>query len=223
LNKFIEPKFDYGNNIIPTTSHMKFLGVTIDCTLSWSNHIELLTSKLNSVCYLNRNGKPYMSVSILRMIYHSFFHSIVSLGIIFGGNSHHSITIFKMQKKVLRIIVGCRNRESCRGLFKQLNILPLISQHTYSLLMFVINNKDLMTKMEHHGIFTTQIKNLHLPQANLTMYQKGVYYSGIRVFNGIPTDIKDISDSPVKFKTGLKHFLYSYLHSFYTLEEYYNR
>jgi hypothetical protein len=36
----------------------------------------------------------------------------------------------------------------------------------------------------------------------------------------LPTDIKAISDSPVKFKTALKHFLYS--HSFYILE-YYNR
>jgi hypothetical protein len=53
------------------------------------------------------------------------------------------------------------------------------------------------------------------------MYQKGVYYSDIRVFNGLPTGIKDISDSPVKFKTALKRFLY--LHSFYTVEEYYNR
>jgi hypothetical protein len=114
---------------------MKFLGVSIDCTWSWSKHIELLTSKLNSVCYLIRNVMPYRSVSILRMIYHSFFHSIMSLGIILGGNSHHSIKIFKMQKKVLRIIVGCRNRESCRGLFKQLNILPLTSQYIYSLLI----------------------------------------------------------------------------------------
>jgi hypothetical protein len=63
LNKFIEPKFDYGNNVIPTTSHTKFLGVTIDCMFYWSKHIELLTSKLNSVCYLIRNVKSYMSVS----------------------------------------------------------------------------------------------------------------------------------------------------------------
>jgi hypothetical protein len=112
LNKFIEPQFDYGKNVIPTTSHMKFLGVTIDCTLSWSKHIELLTSKLNSVCYLIRNVKPYMSVSILRTIYHSFFHSIMSLGTIFGGNSHHSIKIFKMQKICLVLLwdVGIGNR-----------------------------------------------------------------------------------------------------------------
>jgi hypothetical protein len=75
--------------------------------------------------------------------------------------------------------------------------------------------------MEHHNIFTRQINNLRLPQVNLPMYQKGVYYTGIRVFNSLPTDIKDISDSPVKLKTALKHFLFS--HSFYTLDEYCNR
>jgi hypothetical protein len=117
--------------------------------------------------------------------------------------------------------MGCKKRQSCRGLFKKLNILPLISQYMYSLLMFVINNKDLFkTNLEHHNIFTRQINNLHLVQVNLTMYQKVVYYSGIRIFNSLPTDIKDISDSPVKFRTVLKHFLYSH---FYTLDEYYNR
>jgi hypothetical protein len=68
--------------------------------------------------------------------------------------------------------------------------------------------------MEHHYVFTRQIKNLHLPQANLTMYQKGVYYSGIRGFNGLPTGIKDSSHIHVKFKIALKHFLYStFLHT----------
>jgi hypothetical protein len=74
--------------------------------------------------------------------------------------------------------------------------------------------------MEHNNIFTRQINSLYLPQANLTMYKKGVYYSGIRVFNGFPMNIKDICDSPVKFKTALKYLVYSY--ALYTLDEYYN-
>ena len=112
--------------------------------------------------------------------------------------------------------------ESCRGLFKKLNTLLLILQYINSLLMFVIDNKDLFkTNVEHHNIFRRRINNLHLPHVNLTTYQKGVDYSGIRIFNSISTDIKDISDSPVKFKTALKHFLYS--HSFYTPDKYYNR
>ena len=88
--------------------------------------------------------------------------------------------------------------------------------------MFVINNKDLfLTNLNHYDIFTRQANNLHLPQANLTLYQKGVHYSGIRIFNSLPTEIKNISNKPKKFKRALKQFLYQYC--FYTLDEYFNR
>jgi hypothetical protein len=33
---------------------------------------------------------------------------------------------------------------------------------------------------------TRQRNNLYLPQANLTIYQKGAYYSGIKIFNNLP-------------------------------------
>ena len=63
---------------------------------------------------------------------------------------------------------------------------------------------------------TPDIKNdLHLPHVSLTMYQKGVFYSGIEVFNALPTTIKDISSNPRRFKVTLKHYLLT--HSFYRL------
>ena len=34
------------------------------------------------------------------------------------------------------------NKDSCRDLFKQLHILPLQSQYIFSVLMFVVKNKD---------------------------------------------------------------------------------
>jgi len=46
------------------------------------------------------------------------------------------------------------------------------------------------------------------------MYQKGVYYSGIKVFNSLPKAIKDITSKPNKFKIALKHFLHT--HQFYS-------
>jgi hypothetical protein len=63
--------------------------------------------------------------------------------------------------------------------------------------------------------------NLHLPQANLTIYKKGAYYSGIKIFNNLPLEIKNVADNQKKFKTALKIFLYTY--SFYTLEEYFSQ
>jgi hypothetical protein len=43
---------------------------------------------------------------------------------------------------VIGIIKGRSNRESCRNLFKELNILPLISQYIFSLRTFVSNNRE---------------------------------------------------------------------------------
>jgi len=63
----------------------KFLGLIINNTLPWKNHIAALTSKLNKACYAIRVIKPFVSVDILRMIYFSYVHSVMSYGIIFWG------------------------------------------------------------------------------------------------------------------------------------------
>jgi len=63
----------------------------------------------------------------------------MSYGVIFWGNSPHSTISFKMQKLAIRTMMECGYRESCRGLFVELKILPLASQYIFSLLMFVVN------------------------------------------------------------------------------------
>jgi len=89
---------------------------------------------------------------------------------------------------------GCGNRISCRKLFKKLQILPLTSQDMLSLLMFVVRNKNLfLTNNENHNLGTRQRNNLYLPQANLTIYQKGAYYSGINIFNNLSLEIKNVA------------------------------
>jgi hypothetical protein len=71
----------------------------IDSTTSWSDQIVALTSKLNKACYAIRAVKICMPLDVLRTIYFSYVHSVISYGIIFWGNSHLSATIFKIQKK----------------------------------------------------------------------------------------------------------------------------
>jgi hypothetical protein len=110
---------------------------------------------------------------------------------------------------------------SCRQLFKDLNILPIQSQYIYSVLLFVTKHKDqFLSNSQVHKINTRQTFDLYVPTANLTIYQKGIYYSGIKIYNHLPTAIKDLSDDKNKFKLALKRYI---LHnSFYSLEEYFN-
>jgi hypothetical protein len=52
---------------------------------------------------------------------------ILKYGIIFWGNAPLSMNIFKIQKRIIRIMSGSGKYDSCRDLFKKLQILPLQS------------------------------------------------------------------------------------------------
>jgi hypothetical protein len=59
--------------------------------------------------------------------------------------------------------------------------------------MFVVQNENLFsTNTEYHNIDTRQRNNLSLPQAKLTIYQKGSYYLGIKIFNNLSLEIMNV-------------------------------
>jgi len=102
---------------------------------------------------------------------------------------------------------------------KRLETMPLQSQYIFSVLLFVEKNKDLhTTKQEIHNFTTRSNTNLHPLVCNLTVSQKGAYYSSIKLFNHLPQKIKTLSNEIKLFKPALKRLLT--LHSFYSVEEY---
>jgi hypothetical protein len=88
----------------------------------------------------------------------------------------------------------------------------------YKLCCNLIKKHFSSTNSENHNLDTRQRNNLYLPQTNLTIYQKAAYYLGIKIFNNLPLEIKNVAGNQKKFKIALKKFLYTY--SFYTIEEY---
>jgi len=81
-----------------------------------------------------------MSLNTLKTVYYSYFKAII-----FWGNSPHTMKIFRMQKRTVRVMMGYKNRVSCRNLFRKLEILPFLSQYILLLMLFVVKNKNLST------------------------------------------------------------------------------
>jgi hypothetical protein len=78
-----------------------------------------------------------------------------TLRIIFWGNSTIVSRVFKSQKKINRIISGVGSGDSCRGLFRKLDILPLSCEYILSLMLFVIDNQNnFHSGLEVHGLNT---------------------------------------------------------------------
>jgi len=56
-----------------------------------------------------------------------------------------------------------------------------------SLLLFIVDNqKDFLTNAYVHSLDTRHKNNLYLPVVSLSCVQKGVSYSGVKIFNNLP-------------------------------------
>jgi len=133
-----------------------------------------------------------MSQDTLKSVYYSYFHTFISYGKIFWVILQTVFMSFDFKRGQLESLLG-----QDQGIPVQ-NCLRNGGYYHYSLsilsfLLFVVNNENLFhVNSEIHGFNTRQSSNLHQPQANLSLYQKGAYYSGIKVFKNLPSNIKKI-------------------------------
>jgi hypothetical protein len=70
------------------------------------------------------------------------------------GRNLDTNNLFKIQKRIIRIMTNSSNRDSCRELFKSLSVLPLQSQYILSISVFVVGNKNLFT-------FNSEVYNIN--------------------------------------------------------------
>ena len=104
--------------------------------------------------------------------------------------------------------------------YKKLQILPPQSQYIFSLLVFVNKNRNcFISNSEIHDTNTRHNHNLHLPSTNLTLVQKGVLFSGSKIYSHLPLNIKMLSKDGKRLKSTLRTYLTE--HAFYSLEEHY--
>ena len=105
----------------------KLLGIYLDEHLNFNYHTATLTSKLSRACFFINRAKHTLSPKALKTLYTSFFHShLLYCTNIYTCTSQTNITtIFKQQKKAIRILAKADYLEHTAPLFQRLCILPL--------------------------------------------------------------------------------------------------
>lgn len=85
--------------------------------------------------------------------------------------------------------------------------------------MFVVSNlESFQTKFSVHGMNMRNRTDLLKPIANLACFQKGVSYSGVKIFNSLPTNIVELKIDELCFKAALQKLLIT--HYFHSIEEF---
>jgi len=76
-----------------------------------------------------KSSKEILSLYMIQNVYFTKFLALLQFGILFWGGigGELSIRIFRIQKRLIRSMVGVSSRTSFRQLFKELNNLMLAS------------------------------------------------------------------------------------------------
>ena len=139
------------------------------------------------------------------------------IGVTLWDGDPESKRIFRLQKKVLRIIGGTGRHTSCRNLFKTLNILPLPCLYISETVCSIKSNMEKMKyNREIHDHCTCQKSDLHTQFCRTTLLKNNSTNIGIKLYKKLPNTIKRL-DKKQEFKRKLKYFLM--LHTFYSVDE----
>lgn len=184
---------------ISLSNNVKFLGVRLDTKLTWATHIDEVAKKLCSATYAIKKIKELGGEKAARDVYFAYFHSIMTYGILFWGTAADANRVFILQKRAVRYILGLKQMDSCRQRFKELSIMTMIGEFIFQNLMHVRENLGtIKTKTDLHNVNTRNKARLVVPMTRLAKVSKSYYCTAIRLYNKIPVDIRNMSDSSFK-------------------------
>lgn len=136
------------------------------------------------------------------------------------GNSTDINKGFIAQKKCIRAICGVPPDESCRALFKNLDLLTLPSLYIYEVSKFVNENKDLFKIKSDLSLRPQRNANrlVYEEVPNSSKYGKSCLTMCVKIYNTIPCEFKSLSKHLFKKK------LYQWLcdKNFYDIKDLFN-
>lgn len=94
-------------NKITRCSSIKYLGVVIDESFTWKNHILTMTSRIRKLAYIFKQLRCSTNIEILKMIYYALVQSILTYCIPAWGGATRSVLLplERAQRCILKVMI----------------------------------------------------------------------------------------------------------------------
>jgi hypothetical protein len=204
---------------IPYCEWINFLGVRVDRNLNWNEHCNNLMGRLSRACFVLRTLRGVLDDTSLRSAYYAYFGSILTYGIEFWGCFSLAFSIFKIQKRALRIMARKPPGYPCRDLFIGWRIQTVFDTYIFKIALFVHKHLTQFESLNsNHSYYTRSGNDLSYGRHNLTLFERKVRYVGVRVWNNLPRIIRD-SSTKLEFKRKMRSFIGE--KCFYSLDDFF--
>jgi len=181
------------NEVISCLQYVKFLGVYIDNKLTWNIHINHICKKISKGIGIICKARKSLNNKTLVTLYYSFVHPYVTYGIETWGKSinNYLSSVFKLQKKVVRIISHVKPKTESAPLFNKLRILTVYQIYQLQALIFMYKYVNNLIPFIFENFFerlneirtTRNYGLLRVPLVRNVFSQRALRYQGVLIWN----------------------------------------
>ena len=149
----------YGDSILKQQRHFKYLGVVVDESLSWNNHVSYVASRVYPKLKLLSRISFFLSPEILLKIYKTTNLPIWDYGCIVWGfcSKKNSDFLKSLQNKAMQIILRTNHLACTQSMRERLGLSTLSNRRRYLRLQLEIQ-KFAVKPSEIVGNFISQDK-----------------------------------------------------------------
>ena len=188
-------------------NNIKYLGILIDCNLSWKYHIGYIASKVSRLIGIIAKLRFFVPVNTLINIYKSLILPHLTHGIVLWGQAAkcHIDKILKLQKRAIRLIYSAYYRPHAIPLFQSASILPinLLYIKSISILMYDISKTNVppnisamftsLEKIHEYNTRSSSMKNFYVKYTGSDLQKRFFANTGARVWNVVPMELRENS------------------------------
>lgn len=204
----------FKNFKINRVEKVKYLGLILNTSLNFSEHVELVKARVSRFVGVLRRISKFVNEATRLKMYYAFIHSHINyINSIWSAAPDYKLKELQiLQNKAMKQVYSLPYRTPSISLYYK-DILPLhcIFDMELKLLVFKVKNKLIKTNLnftvstEIHS-YLTRIANYFRPNFNRsTCTQNSIFNRGVTRFNQLPNHIKTIIELK-SFKLNLKMY-----------------
>ena len=187
------------NQIIEQVNSTKFLGLIMDKELTWKQHIKMVETKISKILGILVRVRRCISLTTLKTIYNALIYPHMTYCNILWASTYETKIngIYKIQKKIIRIMTFSKYRQESRPLFQSLGFLNIYELNFYLIAIFVHSYlhgnlpsvfKDYFSTNDTiHTYNTRSSRKLHISYKRTNYGKFSIKYKGAQIWNSLPT------------------------------------
>ena len=202
---------------IERTQSFKYLGVTLQQSMSWADHVDAISMKINQRIGLIRRIRNLLLLQARVALYNALILPLFDYGDVIWGDKNNDTIMSELQilqNKAAKVMLGQPPRSSSTEALKSLDLKSLSTRRFFHRCIAIhkclIGETDFsfnFTKSQAvHSYNTRRSNDIRLPLPRTNWGKQTFIFHAAKDWNSLPNDLKECNILSI-FKSKLKTFL----------------